>query len=150
MMPYTTEKTDASKKYAEVFTPPGVVFYMTLQDDVRNGIRDVDKTVLDPCCGHGQFPCAALVCKLFYQVGKLDEELALRVLKSIYGIDIQPESVEITRRHMLAALTDAFKFFTGDDFTRLDEATAIVNENFICEDFLGLSKRWTSRTIELF
>ena len=150
MMPYTTGKTDAYKKYSEVFTPPGIVFYMTLQKDLLDGISDVDKTVLDPCCGHGQFPCAALVCKLFYQVGRLDEDVALRVLKSIYGIDIQPASVEITRRHMLAALTDAYKFFTGNNFTRLAEATAVVNENFICDDFLGLSKRWTSRTIELF
>ncbi len=150
MMPYTTAKTDAYHKHAEVFTPPGVVAFMVLNGDVRDCVRSVDKTIFDPACGHGQFPCFELVCKLFYQIGRLDENVALRALKSLYGIDIQPKSVEITRRHMLAALVDAYKFFTGNDFTRLDEATAVVNENFICGDSLKIMRQWANRQLPLF
>lgn len=150
MMPYTKTKTDAYKKHAEIFTPPGVVAIMTLQDGIRDCVRDVDKTIFDPACGHGQFPCFELVCKLFYQVGRLDEEIALRALKSLYGIDIQQSSVDITKRHLLQTLADAFKFFTGNDFTRLDEAAAIVDENFICDDSLKVMKRWADPQIYLF
>lgn len=150
MMPYTKNKSDAYRKYAEVFTPPGVVAFMVLNGGIRDCVRSVDKTILDPACGHGQFPCFELVCKLFYQVGRLDETVALRALKSLYGIDIQPASVEITRRHMIQTLTDAYKFFTGDDFTRLDEATEIVNENFICGDSLKFMRQCASRQLSLF
>lgn len=150
MMTYTTKKTDAYKKHAEIFTPPGVVALMVLQDGIRDCVRNVDKTIFDPACGHGQFPCFELVCKLFYQVGRLDEEIALRALKSLYGIDIQQSSVDATKRHLLQTLADAYKFFTGNDFTRFDEAAAIVDENFICDDSLKVMKRWASRKIYLF
>ena len=151
MMLYTTKKNNkAWREFAETFTPPGAVAFMVLNGGVRDCVRSVDKTIFDPACGHGQFPCFELVCKLFYQVGRLDENVALRALKSLYGIDIQPESVEITRRHLLASLVDAYKFFTGNDFTRLDEATAIVNENFICGDSLKIMRQWASRQLSLF
>lgn len=150
MMPYTTQKTDAYHKHAEIFTPPGVVALMVLEDGIRACVRDVDKTIFDPACGHGQFPCFALACKLFYGVDRLDEDIALRALQSLYGIDIQQSSVDATKRHLLQTLTDSYKFFTGNEFTRLAEATDIVNENFICGDSLKIMKRWASRTIELF
>jgi len=150
MMPYTTAKTDAYKKHAEVFTPPGLVAFMVLTDGVRDCVRSVDKTIFDPACGHGQFPCFELVCKLFYQIGNLDEEIALRALKSLYGMDIQQSSVDATKRHMIQSLVSAYKFFTGNDFTRFDEAAAIVDENFICDDSLKVMKRWASRKIYLF
>ena len=150
MMPYTKTKTDAYRKYAEIFSPPGVVAFMVLNDGIRDCVRSVDKTILDPACGHGQFPCFELVCKLFYQVGRLDEDVALRALKSLYGIDIQPASVETTRRHLLKTLADAYKFFTGNDFTRFDEATEIVNENFICGDSLKIMRQCACRQLSLF
>lgn len=139
MMSYTTGKTDARKKFAEIFTPPGVVFQMILADGVRECVKDVDKTILDPSCGEGQFPCCELVWKMFYNLDTLDETISLRALKSLYGIDIQPTSVAKTREHLLQTIQDAYKFFTGEEFTRLDEARAIVEENFICGDFLKFS-----------
>lgn len=137
-------------EHAEIFTPPGIVALMVLEDGIRDCVRSVDKTIFDPACGHGQFPCFELICKLFYNIDRLDEELALRALKSLYGMDIQAVSVEVTKRHMLATLVDAYKCFTGNDFTRIDEATAIVEENFVCGDSLPFMRQCASRQLPLF
>ena len=136
--------------FAEVFTPPGVVFEMILQDGIRSCIADVDKTILDPACGHGQFPCAELVWKMFFGLDKLSEDFVLRALKSLYGIDIQPDSIEKTKNHLIQTACDAYKFFTGDEFTRTDEARKILDENFICGDSLKIMRKWADRQQSLF
>ena len=138
------------KSHAEVFTPAGLVFEMILQDGLREVLKDVDKTILDPAVGEGQFPCAELVMKLFYNIERLDEELALRALKSLYGIDIQEWSVERARAHLLLTLQDAYRFFTGKEFTRLDEAQEIVGRNMIIGDSLKLLKEWANPQGALF
>lgn len=151
MMTYMQgEKNDAYKNFAEVFTPAGVVFYMVMNPDMNDLLIDVDKTVFDPAVGEGQFPCAELVLKLFYNVERLDEEMALRALRSLYGVDIQATSVEKAREHLLLTLQDAYKFFVGKEFTRLDEARAIIAENFYQGDSLKLMKEWNSPQGSLF
>ncbi|MBQ3337612.1 MAG: hypothetical protein IJG80_09435 [Selenomonadaceae bacterium] len=148
MMNYATRGKE--KTHAEVFTPAGIAFFMVMNPDVRDVLTDVDKTILDPAVGQGQFPCAELVLKLFCNVDHLDEELALRALKSLYGIDIQESSVMEAREHLLRTLCDSFHFFTGKDFTRLAEAQTIVNENIICGDSLKLMEQWTNPQGSLF
>ena len=155
MMSYSTPQTDKGKnsayhKYAEVFTPAGLVFELVLQEGMRDIVQGVDKTVLDPTVGQGQFPCAELVCKLFYNIDRLDEDLALRALKSLYGIDIQESSVRQAREHLILTLCDSFRFFTGKQFTRLAEAQAVVNENIIQGDSLKIMEQWTNPQGSLF
>ena len=138
------------KTKAEVFTPAGVVFYMLMNPSFREVLQGAGKTLLDPAVGQGQFPCAALVLKMFYNVDKLDEDLALRALRSLYGIDIQESSITECKIHLLETLRDAYKFFTGNDFTRFDEAFAIVNENMIVGDSIKIMKEWTTPQPSLF
>ena len=147
-MPYTTSKTDAYHKHAEVFTPPGSVFFMVLQGGIREIVKDVDKTMFDPAVGHGQFPCAELVCKMFYNVDTLDEGTAVRALASLYGIDIQAASVDKTREHLKATIADAYEFFTGKKFSVPDEVLdEILEENFIVEDSVALFKGMAKKVI---
>ncbi|MBR4032567.1 MAG: hypothetical protein IKP64_14145 [Selenomonadaceae bacterium] len=148
MMTYGTRGKE--KSHAEVFTPAGVVFEMILADGIRPLLQDVDKTILDPAVGQGQFPCAELVWKLFFAIDSLDEVKALRALKSLYGIDIQPSSVATTREHLLQTLCDAFNFFTGKKFSRLNVARMIVDDNFICGDSLKIMKQWAEPQLSLF
>ena len=90
MMPVTDKiSKERVAKFAEVFTPPGTVFFMILQDGIRACVADVDKTIFDPACGHGQFPCSELVWKMFFGLERLDEDFILRALKSLHGVDIQ-------------------------------------------------------------
>ena len=149
MMPYTLRKTEAYYRYAEVFTPPGIVFEMLLKPFIRQ-LHNPDVTLFDPAVGHGQFPCAVLVLKLFFNIERLDEDLALRALKSLYGMDIQLPSVEKARVHLIQTLQDAFKYFTGKDFSRLDEARAIVETNIMHGDSLAYMKRLTEPQLSLF
>lgn len=123
---------------------------MTLQDGIRSMVKGVDKTIFDPAVGEGQFPCTELVLKLFYSVGRLDEVVALRALKSLYGVDIQATSVVTAKKHLLATLCSAYKFFTGHEFTRLDEARLILNENIIAGDGLKLMRELATRQQSLF
>ncbi len=133
----------------EIFTPAGLCFEMIMYKEVRECLQ-VDKTILDPAVGEGQFPCAELVMKMFYNVERLDEETALRALKSLYGIDIQAASVEKARAHLLLTLQDAYRFFTGKEFMRLDEAKEIVEENMIVGDSFKLIPEWTNPQGRLF
>ena len=150
MMTYATKTKDNVKKFAEVFTPAGVAFEMVLQESLRPLLRDVDKTFFDPSVGEGQFPCTELVLKLFFNVERLNEDLALRALKSLHGVDIQASSVETARNHLIQTLTDSYRYFTGKEFTRLDEARAIVNENIFVGDFLKLAEKWSNPQLSLF
>lgn len=136
MMIYGQISKERVKDFAEIFTPAHVVFDMILEPHMRSCLQDVDKTMLDPAVGMGQFPCAELVWKLFFNVERLDEDLALRALKSLHGRDIQSDSVILTREHLLQTLCDTFKYFTGQEFGRLDEARHIVEENILQSDFM--------------
>lgn len=151
MMSYTGKvKPDAYKKFAEVFTPPGVVFDMILQEGIRPLLQGLDKTIFDPCVGEGQFPCAELVWKMFYNLDTLDETTALTALASLYGVDIQAVSIDKTREHLLATIKDAYEFFTGEHFTEDDVARAIAEENFIVGDSLKLMAKWSAPQLSLF
>ena len=148
MMTYATRGKE--KSHAEVFTPAGIVFDMILQDGLRPVLMDVQKTILDPATGEGQFPCAELVWKMFYNLDNLDEATALLALDSLYGIDIQPTSVAKAREHLLLTIRDAYKFFTGKEFTRTDEARAIVDKRIIGGDSLKIMRQWANPQLSLF
>ena len=57
-------------------------------------LKELEKTFFDPCVGEGQFPCAELVLKMFYNVERLNADNALVALKSLHGMDIQAVNVE--------------------------------------------------------
>ena len=140
MMSYCSKSKNSVKKYAEVFTPPGVVFQMILAPEFIELLKNLDKTFFDPCVGEGQFPCAELVLKMFYNVDNLNAENALAALKSLHGMDIQVESVEKCRAHMSATLRDAYKFFKGADFSEPFDSEMIIRQNFKVGDSLEYMK----------
>lgn len=153
MMTYNSVSKEQVKKHAQVFTPAGVVFEMILNDGIRELVMDVDKTVLDPAAGEGQFPCAELVCKMFYNLDTLDEETALRALASLYGIDIQSSAIATTKTHLKATLADTYKFFTGKDFPLTDYEPlidSILEENLIVGDSLEIMNKWAAPQQSLF
>lgn len=150
MMSYSTESKDKTRKYGEVFTPAGVVFEMILHNDLRDGFVNVDQKIFDPAVGEGQFPCAELVLKMFCNVDHLDEFVALRALNSLFGMDIQPANVEKAHQHLLATLIDAYKFFTGDDFSYIDDAKKIIEHNITVGDSLKFMQRKAAIQPSLF
>lgn len=89
-------------------------------------------------------------CRRVFNAQGDSNDFKIRALKSLYGIDIQSSSVAATRAHLVQTLRDAFYFFTGKKFSRLDEARAIVEENFICGDSLKIIEQWTEPQLSLF
>ena len=142
MMSYCSKSKDSVKKYAEVFTPPGVVFQMILAPEFIELLKNLNQTFFDPCVGEGQFPCAELVLKMFYNVDNLNADNALAALSSLHGMDIQAKSVNKCRAHMLVTFCDAYKFFTDTDFSpsTLDKAIPIILQNFNAGDSLEFMK----------
>ena len=150
MMTYSFKTKDQVKKHAEVFTPAGVVFEMILQDGIRPIIKDLDKTIFDPATGEGQFPCAELIWKMFFNYATLTEEKVLRALKSLHAIDIQAASIETCKEHLRLTIRDGYKFFTGQDFTRWSEVDEILEENLIVGDSLKIMNEWITPQMSLF
>ena len=130
MMTYHKQTKETVKSHGEVFTPPGVVFQMILQPELREDLRNPEKTFFDPCVGEGQFSTAELVLKMFYNIDKHNSENVLTMLNSIRGIDIQEESVDKCKVHMKKTLNDAYKFFTNENFTENKFAEFIISKNF--------------------
>lgn len=152
MMSYCTTSKEKVKKFAEVFTPAGVVFEMCLQDGLHKVVSNVDATIFDPAVGEGQFPCTELVLKMFFNLYQLDEEIAFKALNSLYGMDIQQSSVDKAHAHLLATLLDAFKFFKDKEFSQsaIDAAKELINDHIVCGNSLEYMKRVTQSQISLF
>ena len=136
MMTYCCNSKEKTKKYGEIFTPAGTVFRMIFPNELRPAFQNVDRPIFDPAVGEGQFPCAELVLKMFCNLERLDEEIALRALKSLYGMDIQSVNVDKARAHLLATTFDAYEFFTGKKFSDLNGAVFAILGNFVCGDSL--------------
>lgn len=112
-MMIATSKSKERVKAGEVFTPATTVFEMILQPWIRDVISDLDKTVLDPACGQGQFSCTELFFKMFFNLDKLDDSNALRALYSLKAIDIRKDNVAECKKHLLETFDQAYYYLLG-------------------------------------
>ena len=132
---------DNVRNFAEVFTPASMVFQMILVPDVRDMLTNAAQKMFEGCCGQGQFAVSVLVWKQFYNLGELTEEKVLEALNALYGIDIQQESIDECRVHMLAAVCSAYEFFTGQKFSRTAEVAMIIEKHFVQGDLLPAEEK---------
>lgn len=108
------------KSTGEVFTPTDCV--QDLLDKIDPSVFiDPTKTVLDNCCGDGQFLSEVLIRKI---ENGIDFETAL---STIYGIDLMPDNVELCRERLLC----------GQVHLR-----HIVEKNIVCADALTYNYRF--------
>lgn len=115
-------------KFAEVYTPEWLV------KDMCNMIpkemwESIDKTVLEPACGNGNFLVEILLRKLCLCK---NEDDCLRALDSIYGIDIQADNVEESKERMLYIVQSIYGLFIRE------EAKEILDKRIICGDSLKI------------
>ena len=122
---------DRIKQYGEVFT----------DDNEVNGILDlcepvvsqIEKRVLEPSCGTGNFLVNVLNRKLsnisnLNAGGILREKMILQALASLYGIDIDTRNVQITRKRLRAAV---LKFYKEKPRSKLPEDCIDKSVNLI-------------------
>ena len=134
------------KTYGEVFTPRHMVDRMLdlVREELEAGADFVDKTFLEPACGHGNFLVAILHRKLRAVEKKyaLEEwpEASLFALASIYGIEL----LEDNHRDAKEAMLTEFLHFhrqhgvSCDPDTSLRQAAAfLIDTNIVHGDTLA-------------
>lgn len=124
------------KEYAEVFTPSHIVKKMVDLVDEQLGTEDYAfKTWFDPACGLGQFPLEILERKLLWCQRNSNPMGMLRALSSVYGVDIQKDSILECRKRMLELF---YKYVPApvDSFIEA-AAPSIVEANFIVGDTIN-------------
>lgn len=96
----STDQNYRVKMYGEVFTPPNIVKDMC--DLIKEDTYDIKKTFFEPACGDGAFLKELLTRKLqtVQKNGNKIEDIYTAV-SSIYGVDIQADNVEKSRKNML-------------------------------------------------
>jgi type I restriction-modification system DNA methylase subunit len=102
------------KATGEVFTPTPLV--QEVLDNLDQSLfADPSKMFLDNCCGDGQFLSEVLIRKM---ENGIDFETAL---KSIYGVDIMSDNVNLCRERLLCGQ---------------EQYRDIVERNIVCHDAL--------------
>lgn len=94
----------------------------------------MDKLVLDPTCGAGEFLLAVLETKfdlLDNRVENITEEMIKSIIKTIYGNDINNESTAISKIRLFIC---AVRRYGLRRCLHIDE---ILNSNFMNEDFIS-------------
>lgn len=108
------------KATGEVFTPTPLVQEI-LNKLPSSYFTDQTKTILDPSCGDGQFLGEVLIRKV---ENGIDFETAL---KTIYGVDLMEDNVELCRERLLCGREDL---------------RHIVEKNIVCADGLRYHYRF--------
>lgn len=108
------------KSTGEVFTPTALV-QEVLNSLPKELFKDGTKTFIDPACGDGQFLSEILVRRL---ENGIDFETAL---KTIYGVDLMEDNVELCRERLLCGREDL---------------RHIVEQNIVCADGLRYHYRF--------
>ena len=106
---YQNLSENARKKYALLQTPEFIEEFIldrTLDPAIDTfGLKEV--RLIDPTCGSGHFLLGAFKCILAMweeqEPGTNRRELVQRTLKAIYGVDLNPFSIAISRFRLLVA-----------------------------------------------
>ena len=114
---------------------------------VKDEIERIDARVLEPACGDGNFLDAILRNKLNsvvkkYRHSRIDFEFyILRALMSLYGVEIESDTVKICQHRLVQTTKDFYcqeydeqqweKFFPIVEY--------VINTNILCGDALSLT-----------
>lgn len=120
------------KKFGEVFTPAWLVKKMCDMLDAENDGHafDIEKTVLEPCCGTGNFAVEIIGRKL--EKCKTPED-ARTAVASYYTIEIQEDNVLECRDRVAKLVAEHFPDVNVRD---------ILERNIVCGDFLRPDGIW--------
>ena len=94
-------------EHGEVYTPEHIVKDIMNMDGLKEMTYELDKTVLEPACGNGNFLVEIIARKL--ETASKEEDVKLAVFKAystVYGIDILGDNVRESRARMLAKILD--------------------------------------------
>ncbi len=101
------------QKHGEVFTPQWVVDKMLAIPGIKERIKDVFATFLEPSAGEGAFLLAIEDMKLKFVTATYNGDswstYALWALSGIYGIEFLEDNLEAARQNMLELFADYYE-----------------------------------------
>lgn len=129
----------------EYFTPPHMVGDMC--DTLEPAISDIEKKIFEPSCGEGIFLLEVIERRMKKNSQNLrsNNKIILTIaiidlVKNIYGADIVPEFVDVTRSQVLKKVSVKLteKKFTSDEIKKIKNFLKyIVSWNVVCFDTLN-------------
>lgn len=136
-MSYTQIKSKKRvAEHGEVFTADREVNAML--DLVSDEVERLDSTILEPACGEGAFILKLFDRKMdvinsYHWSGWAKEFFTLRIVSSIYGVDIQKDNVSICKRNLEQQVLNNFSAPSMNFSKMLRE---ILDKNIICGNTL--------------
>ena len=114
---------------------------------INNEIGRIDARVLEPACGDGNFLDAILRNKLTsvekkYSHSRIDFEFyILRALMSLYGVEIEYDTVKICRNRMALTTKNLYcQYYKEEQWLHFSNLVDyVLNENILCGDALSLT-----------
>lgn len=137
-MSYTQIKSKKRvAEHGEVFTADREVNAML--DLVSDEVERLDSTILEPACGEGAFILKIFDRKMdvinsYHWSGWTKEFFTLRIVSSIYGVDIQKDNVSICKRNLEQEVLNNFSAPSMNFSKMLRE---ILDKNIICGNTLA-------------
>ncbi len=148
------QKKNLSKKKGAYFTPSNIASYLIeciFQFKGKTG-KIIDSKILDPSCGGGEFLIQAaqfllneLKSKKIYNKTETEEILLRKsiVIDSIFGIDIDPMAILITKLRLLFWIympkLNSRKIDVKSILNEIIELEDFLDKNLSCNDYLGIN-----------
>ena len=128
-----------------VYTPDCLVSNML--SCVKDEIERIDSRVLEPACGDGNFLDAILRSKLNsvvkkYSHSRVDFEFyILRALMSLYGVEIESDTVKICQHRLVLTTKDFYcQEYNEQQWEKfLPIVEYVIDTNILCGDALSLT-----------
>lgn len=94
-----------------------------------------EKSIFDPTCGAGEFLITAfeIKCKLLETIGGGNDKNYLKILATLYGNDINEESIEITKIRLFLLI-----LMKINEFDNYDQIVCVLNCNLSHNDFVNV------------
>ncbi len=118
------------KEFGEVFTPAWLVSDMC--DLVNNEIINEDTSILEPCCGNGNFLIEILRRRLS-KPNKTTDYIR-KSIQNLRGIDILPDNVQEAKSRLLSEIVEHLE---GHKRGFIVEMLEIMESNIVCGDYLN-------------
>jgi type II restriction/modification system DNA methylase subunit YeeA len=162
-------ETTARKNSGSYYTPRQIVNYM-VKSSIDEYLKDFDNSkhlealkkikVLDPACGSGAYPMGILSELVNYRQNLGDKTPLYNLKKeiiqnNIFGIDIQPIAIEISKlRFFLSLIVDEeksnieplpnleFKFVCANSLLALEKQTNLFNTSSIEDELRDIKKEY--------
>ena len=138
------KSADRVKDIGEVFTPKRTIDFMLDQPEIHKKINSLTATFLEPSAGEGAFLVEILKRKLKYAIKVSNDPIEmqvnfLRVLSTLYGIELMEDNVEMLVINMVNTFRDMY-FNIIDRLEQSDKvlksANVIISANMAQGDAL--------------